>query len=627
MSRAVEYGKTRTQFFLWSIMTIEIGAILGAAQLLVLLALQYAFFTKDQLGVCWKYAMAKGAVFLTGNPDMTLTLDGHEYTLTAEQLVNSQSVKTLLTSETGKLFICLLASCVVYFAWPLLSRYFEKKDEEAKKPIYVRGSRLYEDEKEFYADVKKATDGEKPTIPMAGVLVPESVLPKHTVVVGKPGTGKTNDLNKKIAKIRQLNQRAVIHDPKGDYTSLFFDESMGDTLFNPLDTRSNGWTLFNEITTKMDIQAVAMSLIPPASGEALFWNNAARDLFISIMLACHQGGKYKNVDVYQLAVAELAEIKTRITGISGAEPGLAYLDDLKLGANVRACMLQFVRALEFAADGPFSITKWIRDENEKGFIFVSNFADIKDTLRPLLSLAIDLLGKRLLSMPDSRTRRVHFLIDEFAQLQKLPTIVDLLAVGRSKGACVDLRFQDFGSVKKIYGPDHADSIINACSNAEVYGVADPHTADFFSQKIGDVVWIKANNSQSVRLGDAGDGVTVSMQEKQERLVLPSDLTNLRDFHCYLKIANCDWLLTKVTYQSFPPKCEAFKMKDEFDLDKLLVAKIETEQSIIRLDQLAKTKEEEAEKRKQTQESGGGLNEATGSLSGQIENLDNDHTIF
>ena len=66
-------------------------------------------------------------------------------------------------------------------------------------------------------------------------------------------------------------------------------------------------------------------------------------------------------------------------------------------------------------------------------IYVTNYADIRDTLKPILTLFIDLLGRKLLSLADSHTRRVFFMLDEVNTLQKMSTLLDLLTLSRSKG--------------------------------------------------------------------------------------------------------------------------------------------------------------------------------------------------
>lgn len=84
------------------------------------------------------------------------------------------------------------------------------------------------------------------------------------------------------------------------------------------------------------------------------------------------------------------------------------------------------------AEAGFSIRGWLQND-KPGFIFVTNQSDVKDTLKPILSLFIDFLGKKLLSLPDDLQRRVFFLLDEFGTLQRLSSIKELLITSRSKG--------------------------------------------------------------------------------------------------------------------------------------------------------------------------------------------------
>jgi type IV secretory pathway TraG/TraD family ATPase VirD4 len=80
-----------------------------------------------------------------------------------------------------------------------------------------------------------------------------------------------------------IGQRVVIYDYKSDYLSKFYRPKK-DIIFNPLDARGLEWNLFNEIKTRMDIDAIAASLIPPPiSTSDPFWNDAARGVFAGIL--------------------------------------------------------------------------------------------------------------------------------------------------------------------------------------------------------------------------------------------------------------------------------------------------------------------------------------------------------
>ncbi len=69
----------------------------------------------------------------------------------------------------------------------------------------------------------------------------------------------------------------------------------------------------------------------------------------------------------------------------------------------------------------------------------------------MLSLFIDFMGRKLLSLDDDENRSIYFILDEFGTLQKMPTIVDILTQARSKGGRVFLGTQDFSKIDEIYG--------------------------------------------------------------------------------------------------------------------------------------------------------------------------------
>ena len=72
------------------------------------------------------------------------------------------------------------------------------------------------------------------------------------------------------------------------------------------------------------------------------------------------------------------------------------------------------------------ITDWV--EKGKGNIFINNNASVQDSLKPILSLFIDLMARKILSMPDYTMQKTVFLLDEFTTLQKLPSLINLLTL-------------------------------------------------------------------------------------------------------------------------------------------------------------------------------------------------------
>ncbi len=83
-------------------------------------------------------------------------------------------------------------------------------------------------------------------------------------------------------------------------------------------------------------------------------------------------------------------------------------------------------------DGGFSIRDWLEDPNG-GNLFITWREDMKDAMKPLLSAWVDVLCTSMLSLPESRERRLWLLIDELASLEKLPSLLDALTKGRKHG--------------------------------------------------------------------------------------------------------------------------------------------------------------------------------------------------
>ena len=230
--------------------------------------------------------------------------------------------------------------------------------------------------------------------------------------------------------------------------------------------------------------------------------------------------------------------------------------------SVFSVMMQYVKAFEFMAmaDGDFSIRNWL-ESDKPGFIFVTNYSDVKDTLKPILSLFIDLMGRKLLSMPNNPDRRIFFMLDEFGTLQRLPTIVNLLTLSRSKGGSAWLGIQDIGQIDKIYTKELRQTIINACGSNLIFSVSDPETADFFSRKLGETEFFEADETQHMGPSMDGDRLNISQKKKIEKLVMPAEIMNLKDLECYVKIADFHVTKTKLKYKGYADITESFVIRE------------------------------------------------------------------
>ena len=176
-------------------------------------------------------------------------------------------------------------------------------------------------------------------------------------------------------------------------------------------------------------------------------------------------------------------------------------------------------------------------------------------------------------MKDDHQRRVFFQLDEFGNLQRLPTIKDLLTQSRSKGGAVSIGIQDKGQIDKIYSPEFSQSILNACSNSITFRVADPTTARYLSERIGKTEVLETDQTLSMGVADNRDGVSLMQRTREKDLVLSSEIMNLRDLEAYLKIANYEVTKVKFDYKKYPDKNQPFIVRDDLLLENILAEQL------------------------------------------------------
>lgn len=464
----------------------------------------------------------------------------------------------------------LLLLPVTIFAVLKAKKHFIKKGVEELTDEFKRGAELATPD-ELKKKIRQS--GGKTSIQIGPVEMPVSAEVMHLFVIGGPGSGKTTFANPLLETLHKRGEkRALIYDFKGDYVSKFYNSDT-DILFNPMDSRSVRWTISNEISSLPDIDAIAASLIPPAMQSDPFWNDGARDVFAGLNHYLLQNNMRTNADIWSAVSAPAIQIRDWLQNTKGGERGLRYVEDAssKQAMSILSVMMQYTKSFEYMAgiDGDFCISDWITEEPEKRkWIFITNYSEVEATLKPVLSLFIDLLGRKLLSLPDDINRRIFFILDEFGTLQRLSTITRLLTLARSKGGAILNSIQDVGQLDRIYGEATRQTIINAASTSLIFRVSDAVCAELLSKKIGDTEIEEKRKSNTYGPEDSRDSVQVNKQLKDRRLVMASEIMNLKDLEAYLKLPNYPVTKIKLDWKGYPNLNDPFIMRDDMKLKKL-----------------------------------------------------------
>jgi type IV secretory pathway TraG/TraD family ATPase VirD4 len=161
------------------------------------------------------------------------------------------------------------------------------------------------------------------------------------------------------------------------------------------------------------------------------------------------------------------------------------------------------------------------------------------------------------------------MLDEFGSLQRLPTLINLLTKGRSKGACGFLGIQDDGQTEKIYTSPLRKSIDNACGNRITFSLSG-ETAGLESRfNIGESEYYETNRSMSMGPHSMRDGISLQKNKKRGPLFLPSDIANLKDLTAIVRLKNYDFVLSEWEWEKPQQIHEPFILRKDLLLENIV----------------------------------------------------------
>ena len=231
-------------------------------------------------------------------------------------------------------------------------------------------------------------------------------------------------------------------------------------------------------------------------------------------------------------LAKLHEFLARTTAAPLLDPASE-----KTAISVRSNVANYTSALRFLPlDGkPFRLREWVAAERSDEWIFL-NAADAQlASVRPLLSMWLEVLTNALLSLPPSQKRRIWLVIDELPALQKIPSLEDFLARSRKHGGCAVLAIQGLSQLQDRYGPTGAQTLTNLCNTWVGMLQKDPDSAKWLASAFGQAEIMESNTGLSYGANEIRDGVSLSNQRKLRPLVLESEIMSLPPMAGFLRL--------------------------------------------------------------------------------------------
>ena len=374
---------------------------------------------------------------------------------------------------------------------------------------------------------------------IAGVPLDSTDEQQHILLCGAPGTGKSVEIKKALRTIRGRGERAVVYDPSGEFTSMFYRPGI-DVLLNPLDQRGARWNPWQDAES-YEYAALAKSFIPDRGGEAdPFWTEAARATFEALLMRCNSLDEL----VYLGISAPLNELAEAVNdagfgGMIGPE---------KTFQSTRATLSVYLRSLGMLEnvkrddESAFSFRKWAEADCDQ-WVFLPVPARARDAIRPLVSMFLDTAVRHIMGLRPDPERRIWLELDELPSLQNIPSLSPALAEGRKYGIDGIIGVQSFHQMKKSFGDAVAQALWGLPKTRLYLRISDAETAEMISRELGEAQ-IKRKTHSNSESNSFTSGQNSSNSESSsnstseqmviERIVLPAEIAGLPDLMGYLR---------------------------------------------------------------------------------------------
>lgn len=461
--------------------------------------------------------------------------NGESYPVYSEQIITAPIVKTIIESLKQQLILSIFQALgLSVLSLAAMLRWLKKRGVQQGKSRIIRGHELA-NTTTLKKQIKKS--GKISPYTLAGIPLPHNSETQHIQIIGTTGSGKTVAIRELLTTIRERGERAIVYDKGGTYISRFYREGQ-DVILNPLDTRGKSWNVWAECEDKADLEALAEAIMPMPLNNTMdpFWINAARMIFVSTANELKDRPDRSNLMLLQyLLTADLGRIHHLLRQTESES--LVSDKVQKTALNVKTVMATYLKSLLYLKDDNdiFSIREWILNDKSNSCLFVSSDGRKHPTIRPLISAWINTATKELLSMPPDDNRRVWFILDELATMHALPFLGTSKSESRKFGGCFLLGHHGASQLRTIYGKDGAASLSNLSSTRLYLRLPEEEDAEHASRNIGTYEIEEVNESVSYGANTMRDGISVSRNTREKRLVLPTEIQTANDLQGYIRV--------------------------------------------------------------------------------------------
>jgi type IV secretion system protein VirD4 len=337
----------------------------------------------------------------------------------------------------------------------------------------------------------------------------------HNLLIGAPGAGKSTRLiAPTLSVIAAGGESALVNDPKGE----LFQMTAGTFLLHDYEVarfdlrdpdRSVRWNPLKPIVNALarkdfaratrlarELAQILTAQGSPAGGNDAFWRESTVSLVTSLVLAVADQAEpeARNLASVYRTLTETKDLDAFFSGLPLGHPAMQAYGAVRLsGGETRQSQLTVAAvALSLFADPGVA---WLTsgDEFDPASLGAGRRAvyvvvpDDSAAFYPIAALFVAQVLQALAAVASSRADGrlpvpVHFVLDEFGSLPRLPDFEKALAVARGRGIRINLVLQAFSQMDAVYGADTAQTMRNVCNTWVYLSSNDPATARTVSEK-------------------------------------------------------------------------------------------------------------------------------------------------
>jgi len=368
------------------------------------------------------------------------------------------------------------------------------------------------------------------------LTVPRSEESEGLLILGDPGTGKSQVIHQLLDNISRRNpQEAVIcYDPAGEFIERHFDPDR-DIVLNPLDLRCPQWRpCYDDLGSASMMQFIAESFFPcpeHTAANTQFFIKAARSIFAQMLTFSPTAERLVEM-LSDEALIDYCVVRTEHAHLiakdaKGQRGGvLATLSEIGESFKLLA-------SLE-GSNNTLSLHRWAR--RREGRIFITSTHSTRESLRRLQAALINILLGNLLSTSDaSGERPCWVIIDEVHSLKHLPILSTALVEARKERVKIVLGTQNKAQVEEHYGRGAAATMLASSHTKILFRCNEPESARWVSDMIGEEEKERPRIGTTATVQANGrDSINYSTFTERRSVVSKEQIMALPNLHGYWK---------------------------------------------------------------------------------------------